>query len=129
MWRSRRDKLNRQTIHWPSVAQLALAVLVISTLWSSALAMLGWGFVGLLSAGQTNTDPVMGFMVGGSLALLGCLMLPSAYYAMMRILGKPALNSRVLLSRLKPGIWIFALPFVIAAGYLVSQAERPTWVV
>jgi hypothetical protein len=127
MWRSRSDKLNRQTIHLPSVAQLALAVLVISTLWSSALAMLGWGFAGLLSAGQTNTDPVMGFMVGVSLALLGFLMLPSAYYAMMRILGKPALNSRVLLSRLKPGIWIFALPFVIAVGYLVSKVESITW--
>ena len=40
----------------------------------------------------------------------GLLLLPSVYYPLMRLRGKPALDSSRFLNRLKPAWWVLAVP-------------------
>jgi hypothetical protein len=114
-------------LHLPSLAQLALSLVVIAVLWGLAFSTLALGMIGLMTGSQAFGDPVSIFLLGGALAVTGLLVLPSIYYPLMRILGRQAFDSRPLLSRLKPGLWIIALPPVILLGHLVVTQDVLAW--
>jgi len=120
--------LNRpQSLHWLSVGQLTLGLLATAAFWVTAFGALAAGGVGLISGSAEFGDSISTFLLGVPLAACGFLMLPSVYYPLLRILGKPSFNSIALLSKLKPGWWILALPPVIGLGHLVVTYDLLPW--
>lgn len=104
-----------------------MGLLAIAAFWSAAFGALAIGFIGLATGSSEIGSPVTIFMLGVPLVACGFLMLPSIYYPLMRIFGKPALDSITLLSQLKPGWWILALPPVILLGHLVATQDLLAW--
>lgn len=116
-----------QALHWPSIGQLALGLLGVAVFWMAAFGALSIGAIGLASNSVEFGDPTAVFLLGIPLVACGFLMLPSVYYPMMRLVGTPALELTGLLSKLKPGWWILALPFVIGLGHLVTTNNILPW--
>ena len=116
-----------QRVDWPSVGQLALAVVSILIFWSGAIASAGWGLVQLVARDPSQGDPVPTLIMASSFAICGILMLPSAYYALFRLMDKPARDSRAILHRMRPDLWILALPPVLLLGYLVAGRPELAW--
>ncbi len=114
-------------MHWPSVAQLTLAVLTVLLLWSAASALAIWGMVGLISHSQALGDPLPMFLMAMSSVIGGLLMLPSAYYALCRLTDRPAFDSQAFLRRLRLQWWILALPLVVLVGHFVANHPAIAW--
>ena len=93
----------------------------------AAFGALAAGGFDLISSNAGFGDLTSAFLLGIPLAACGFLMLPSIYYPLMRVLGKPGFDSVALLSKLKPGWWILALPFVIGLGHLVVTYNLLPW--
>jgi len=108
--------------NWASVGQLVLALFGIVIQMSSAILMLVIGITQQVSA-QNSINPFLGFMPGFSMAVIGILMVPSAYYALMRILGKKSIDFMGVVEQLRPALWIIVLPPVLAAGYFITESS------
>jgi PrsW family intramembrane metalloprotease len=119
--------LNSKKVHWPSVGQLALAVLTVLLLWSGASALAIWGMVGLVSRSQAVGDPLPMFLMATTSLIGGLLMLPSAYYALWRLIDRPAVDSQAILRRLRLQWWILALPLVLLVGHFVASHPKIAW--
>ncbi len=115
------------SIHWYSVAQFGLSVLAILALWgmagSTLLAILSQRLVGASSV----VEELPLFLIGGSFFFMGILLMPSAYYSFMRIIGRPVEGAPSLARTLRPSLLIFGLPVLIAAGYWISQNQTVAW--
>lgn len=113
--------------HWYSVAQLGLSLLAVLALWgmaaSTLLAALSQRLLG--KAGGAELLPIA--LIGVSFFFMGVLLLPSAYYALMRLLGRPVVHTNRMWSRLRPTLLIFGLPVLFAAGYWISQNQTLAW--
>jgi len=117
-------------IEWPSVLQFGLTVFGIFTLWSGALFIATVGISGVIfgkAEGSVFTDPQQLFMMAAVYAMIGILALPSAYYALLRILGLCAVDLRPALVKFKPALWIVALPVVLLVGYWISKISILAW--
>jgi len=121
--------LNNKPVHWPSVGQLALAVLTILFLWSGASALAILGMVGLVSNSPTFGDALPMFLMAMTSVVGGLLMLPSAYYALWRLMDRPAVDSQAILRRLRLQWWILALPLVVLVGHLCASHPKIAWLV
>jgi hypothetical protein len=119
--------LNSKRVHWPSVGQLTLAVLAILFLWSGASGLAILGVVGLISGGQAFGDPLPLLLMAMSSLIGGLLMLPSAYYALYRLIDRPAIDSQAILRRLHLEWWILALPLVVLVGHFVAIHPAIAW--
>jgi hypothetical protein len=111
---------------WGSIGQLALALVGVSFQMGLALLMIILGATQLITTGGYETA-LYSFMPGVSMAAVGMLMFPSAYYALMRILSKKPVDSITILSKLRPGWWILALPLVLWLGYFVAKIPMVNW--
>ena len=89
--------------------------------------MLAWGIIGVVTGGLRQSDPMPVFMAITPLMAGGALLIPSVYYPLMRLRGKPAPDSIPYLRKLKPAWWVVLIPIVIGAGYLVSKIETIAW--
>jgi len=119
--------LNNKPVQWPSIGQLALAVLSIVFLWGGAAALAIWGMIALVSHSPDFGDPLPMFLMATTAMVASLLMLPSAYYALCRISDRPALDSQALLRRLHLQWWILALPVVILVGHFVAIHPKIAW--
>jgi hypothetical protein len=119
--------LNNEPVHWPSVGQLALAVLTILLLWSGGSALAIFGLVGLVSHSQAFGDALPMFLMATTSVIGGLLMLPSVYYPLCRLMDRPAVDSQAILRRLRLQWWILALPLVVVAGHLVASHPKIAW--
>lgn len=117
----------KRGLNWSSVGQLALGLLTTGTLWSTGIGILAFGVIGFLTQAPAFGGLLPIFLLGVPLIACGILMLPSIYYPLMRILGRQSIDSRGLLSRLKPGWWILALPPVILLGHLIVSNNLLPW--
>ena len=116
------------TIQWFSVVQFGLSVLAIFVLWSIALSAMLIGLSARLGGTSLGgVDDLQTFLVAGGMAFCGLLLLPSAWYSLARLMGRPAQQPQVTSRWLRPTYLIFALPFLIAAGYWVSQNSAISW--
>lgn len=117
--------------HWPSIMQLGLSLLASLTLWGMALSAALIGIMQLSSAPALGMQVAPLFVWAAGTALMGLLVLPSAYYALHRLIGatvKPMLgpaSPRALLAVSLVMILIF--PLVLWLGDHVIQDQALGW--
>lgn len=108
---------NDRSVHWPSIAQFSFSILAIIGSWIFGLGFLILGVSDIINLGPSYA--VVGSFLSAIGALFtGVLVLPSAFYSLLRIIGKPV--EKNLFSRWW-GYLIVGLPAVILIGYLVSS--------
>jgi hypothetical protein len=121
----------RRKTDWPSVIQFVLSVLAIFNLWGGAAIFAMMGLVSLILRNPSLAMPAPSFMLAASMALIGVLVAPSAFYALFRILDKPVAQIPLRLQRigrfLWPGVGVVLIPIVIFAGYGVVSLTRLDW--
>jgi len=86
-----------------------------------------WGVVGLVSHDPAFGDPLPMFLMATSAVICGLLILPSAYYALWRLIDRPAMDSQAVLRRLRLQWWILALPLVVMVGHFVASNPKIAW--
>ncbi len=79
----------RPGIHWPSALQLALSLLAAFLSFSSAIGLVGLGFSQIISSAGALEQNLTVFIAAASAVLTGVLVLPSAWYSLLRLLGRP----------------------------------------
>jgi hypothetical protein len=105
-------------LHWPSVWQLTLSLLGILVLWGISLAIL-LAVVGSVLTGDMLSATALILNAAGT-AFAGLLLIPSAGYAIFRLLDKPA----PFHLRLRRPSWvILALPPILLLGYLATRTQ------
>jgi hypothetical protein len=114
-------------LHWYTIFQLALTVVVILCLWGIAGLMFIFAVLGLAMRSIPNDQLMNLTMLGAAMAFAGLLLLPGAGYALARLLERPAFDPKI--SRLHPAWWIAALPVILLLGYGVSLAPQIAWLV
>jgi len=117
----------RKTIQWGSALQVGLGAFALLNIWLAAALMAVFGVMGLVVQSSSPSELLAIFLVAGSLAGSGALLLPSIYHGLMRLMNRPAVDSLALLRRLRPGMWVVAFPLLLAAGYAVLQVPAITW--
>jgi hypothetical protein len=105
-------------LHWPSVWQLTLSLLCILGLWGISLAIL-LAVVGSVLAGDMLSANALVLNAAGT-AFAGLLLIPSAGYAIFRLLDKPA---PFHLRLRRPSWLILALPPILLLGYLAAMTQ------
>jgi hypothetical protein len=108
----------QSTTHWPSVWQFGLSLFSILALWGLSAMMLLAVFSSAIAGDTLGTLAVLLNTAG--MAFAGVLLIPSAGYALLRLVGKSA----TFRFHLRHPSWvIIALPPVILLGHLVSQVD------
>ncbi len=123
-------KANDQ-IHWPSVLQLgfSLAAALACFMFAAVFALGGAG--NLLGEGGAAEQATSLFVMAANAGLGGLLLLPSAGYALLRLLNWRVDSLGWIESFFKrafrPAYLILLLPIVLLLGYLVSQSAQLSW--
>ncbi len=86
--------VQRHSLSWYSVAQFAFSLLAMVGLWSSALGLAAVSMGGLIARSDLNAA-LLGqtTLMAGGLLLCGFLVLPSAFFALRQLMGRPAMPS------------------------------------
>lgn len=92
-----------------------------------ALLLAFFGFLQLFGREQAWEELTSVFLLAASLTLVGALLLPSAVYSLLRLLGKPAAPPAWLNRLWHPALLIFLLPLVILLGDQVARAPGLAW--
>lgn len=116
-------------LHIYSAVQFSLSALAMVLLWGGAAMAAIFGVVEFFSSGSSVGNPLLSTLMAGALGASGLLLLPSAFYALMRLLGRPAPQLEMVPWVLRPTILIFILPLVILLGYWVSLNAGISWLV
>jgi RsiW-degrading membrane proteinase PrsW (M82 family) len=119
-------------MHLPSALQFALSGLGVMTLASGALALLMLAALLLADASLAPQEIVPTLLNAAGLFLAALLVVPSAAYALLRLLGRraaaPADGS--LWRRLyRPWLWLALVPVAIGLGYAVQSVPWAALVV
>lgn len=118
----------RPAIHWLSVGQFSLSLLAAIILWSIAGTAALAGLVALYDPSLLASDSTSLFLLAASLAFIGLLLIPSVYFAFLRLSGRHSKLEQFRISRwLRPSILIFLFPLVLLAGYYVAQNAELVW--
>jgi hypothetical protein len=112
------------SIHWPSVWQFSLSLLAILGLWGMAFSLVLLVFTSLITG--VSEDNLSLMLTAAGLGTSGALLIPSAGYALMRILGR---SSPVHFHTRHAGWWIVALPPVVVLGHFIARAGAISWLV
>lgn len=116
-------------LHIYSAVQFALSALAMVLLWGGAAMAAIFGVVEFFSGGSSAGNPLLSTLLAGALGASGLLLLPSAFYALMRLLGRPAPQPAKIPWALRPTILIFILPLVLLLGYWISLNAGISWLV
>jgi hypothetical protein len=115
-----------------SILQFGLSLLALLGLLGIAGLVLVFSFLSALAlpgasgtAVQAQLLPMSMIAVG--LATCAVLLIPSVYYALLRISGRPASQFPKLPRFLRPTILILTLPLVLLLGYWVSGNAGLSW--
>ena len=118
----------RPAIHWMSVGQFSLSLFAAAMLWSMAGSVALAGLVALYNPSLLASDTTSLFLLAAGLAFIGLLLIPSAYFAFLRLSGRPRILDQFRISRwLRPSILILLFPLVLLAGYWVYQNADLVW--
>jgi hypothetical protein len=115
------------TIDWYSLLQFGLSALATLVLWGMALSMVALGLSQRLGSTVQAVDDLQLFMVAAGMAFCGVLLLPSVWYSLAQIVGRPAERTPDVFHRLRPTLLILAYPVLIGLGYWISQIETVAW--
>jgi hypothetical protein len=112
--------------HWPSVLQLGFSLIGVAALWSTAFSLV---LIGVVQSFTPPAAPDKGIplllMATGS-ALIGLLLLPSAGYTLLRLIGRAPGHPRAP-GWMRPVLVIFLLPVALGAGYWVARQDWLAW--
>lgn len=97
-------------------------MLAVLFLWGGALLLLGLGLLEGFSSGSSNQNLTM-FMTAVVSICSGFLVLPSAIFSLLRILGKPAPSISIPSWLGNPYGWLFLFLAVIWLGSLVAVTD------
>ena len=112
-------------IHWLSVLQLGFSLLGISTLWSAAFILVLIGLIQLLLPSEAQGSSTIPLLLGSSGVIIGLLLVPSAVYSLLRLMGRRPTRLAPTPRWLRPTLLIFALPVPLLAGWWISQQGAP----
>jgi hypothetical protein len=121
----------KPSIHWPSLLQLIFSALAAVLLLGIASFFTITGLSQLFTGGTTNVNSTQTFMIAGSLAFAGVLVIPSAWSA-WRNIAHPGLEPA---SRPEPryfGLILTIVVLVVVSGTLllgnwISQNDSISW--
>jgi hypothetical protein len=116
-----------RNIHWPSVLQFGFSLLGAISLWGLALSFILIGFVERFDQTVPVASSLSLFLMAAGDALSGFLLLPSAGYALARIMGHPSSGHPRFLGYIRPTLLILALPVVLLLGYGISRINSLSW--
>lgn len=119
--------LPTNTPHWPSVLQFVFSGLAALGLWGVSLIMGLMVLAGRLNAGALPSSDLAILLVAAGLGFTGCLALPSAWYALRRLMGRPANTGRNWPAAWRPMFLIFLFPLVLALGTWVVRYTELAW--
>lgn len=108
-------------MHWPSAFQFGCSALALVFLVSGAWLLWMIGFSAVFASNWASLEPLSALLMAASFFGVALLLFPSAYYALLRLLNKPAPDLRVFLRHSHPALWIWIFPWVILIGFLASQ--------
>jgi len=118
----------RPAIHWMSVGQFSLSLFAAAMLWSMAGSVALAGLLALYNPTLLASDTTSLFLLAAGLAFIGLLLIPSAYFALLRLSGRQRILDQFRISRwLRPSILILLFPLVLLAGYWVTQNADLVW--
>lgn len=122
-------KSDSRQIHWPSALQFALSTI-------AATSLLGLGFSMALAGLALRFDATMMamsatpfFLMAAGMLITGMLLIPSAAFALLRLVGRPEWleNYALNLPFLRPTLAVLVLPLVLYLGYRISQLPDWEW--
>jgi hypothetical protein len=125
------DQLSQTTLHWPSVFQFGLSLLAFLTLFSFSVSLAAVGLLQVFNPAIFFYDTTPIFLMSAGTALSSFLLLPSAWYALLRLMGRPAAAAGRLgqaarwLTR--PAVLALLIVLVVLLGDFVSRSDLPDW--
>ena len=118
--------------HWPSVFQLGLSLVAFISLFSFAAALVALGLVQIYNPDVFLYETTPIFLISAGTALSSFLLLPAAWYALLRLLGKPVEEpgrlGRTARSLTRPVLLVLVIILVVLLGDYVSRAGVLEWV-
>jgi RsiW-degrading membrane proteinase PrsW (M82 family) len=118
--------------HWPSVFQLGLSLMAFISLFSLASGLLVWGLVQVINPQVFLYDTTPIFLMSAGTALSSFLLLPSAWYSLLRLMGRPAEEpgrlGRTARSLTRPLLLVLVIILVVLLGDFVSRSTRLEWI-
>ncbi len=112
---------------WYSVIQFGLSTLAVLILWGMALSALLVGISERLGGTMPVANDLQIFMIAAGMAFCGVLLLPSAWYSLARIIGRPVEKTPGFFYRLRPPLLILAYPVLVSLGYWITRSETGAW--
>ena len=114
------------SIHWPSLFQFGLSGFAILFVWGIALSLFTVGALQFVQGVPFRRIDPSGFLMAGGFAFVGTLLIPSAWFALMRLMNRPVNPVRwATWKNVRAIIWL--LPPVVLAGYGVAVTPSITW--
>jgi hypothetical protein len=125
------DRPSQTTLHWPSVFQFGLSLLAFLTLFTFSASLAAVGLLQVFNPSIFIYDTTPIFLMSAGTALSSFLLLPSAWYALLRLIGRPAAAAGrlgVAARRLtRPAVLAFLIILVVLLGDFVSRSDLPDW--
>ena len=115
--------------HWPSAIQFFLSVIVTLMCWGVALILVLGGAIRLLSPSESEVDFLSITLLAAGAAMSGFLFIPSAAYALLRLLGKSYSLPAWLRRLLNPNLLILFLPVTLLFGYWIAERSELAWLI
>ena len=114
-------------LHTPSIWQLGLSLVAILAVWSMAVSAAAIGLLQRFSVSAAEVDPLPFFLMSSGLFLVGVLLLPSAAYALKRLMGRSSATSTSIRGLLIPAIIIVLVPLALFAGNWIASQQDFAW--
>jgi RsiW-degrading membrane proteinase PrsW (M82 family) len=122
----------QKSTHWPSVFQLGLSLLAFLTLFSFAAVLAGVGLLQIFNPEIFVFDTTPIFLMSAGTGMSSLLLLPSAWYALMRVIGRPAEEpgrlGRAARSVTRPVLLVLIIILVVLLGDYVFRSGLFEWV-
>jgi len=119
-------------ILWYSIWQFVLTTLTVLILWGFALFLVFLALAQTVRGAGASGGNLSLWLMAWAMAFSGVLLLPSAFYALLRLSGRPVKQSPQLPGILKSSVFVIILLLilylgVVLLGYWVSQVPSLAW--
>jgi hypothetical protein len=119
-------------IQWYSIWQFVLTSLAVLVLWGFALLLVFLGLAQTIRGTALSDGDLSFWLMAWVLAFSGVLLLPSVFYALLRLSGRPAKQSPQLPGILNSSMFVIILLVIIYLGVVllgnwVSQVPGLAW--
>ena len=116
--------------HWASAFQFGGSLVAILILWGTAAALALICLTGIVDGGLDTDDITPLLLLSSGITLAGALLLPSAWYSLIRLLGRSSqernsTHQTIILSWIVSPLILF--PLVLASGNWVIKNTELSW--